>query len=148
MNCFRGNLDDVLDRFYQASTLFNPDHIVRLTGDCPLIEAEIIDKTIEHHIKGGFDYTRNYGYPDGWDTEIMTKQALDIAYRNASSSYEREHVTPYFYLHPELFKLGKYSNDHDLSYLKLSVDTEEDFFKVSRLIDLCLASTLEIHRNI
>lgn len=147
--CFRGDLNDVLKRFYWASELIKPDHIVRLTGDCPLIEPEIIDATIKTHIDGGFDYTRNYGFPDGWDTEVITKKALDVAYRDAGSPYEREHVTPYFYNHPELFKLGRYSNNgDDLSYLKLSVDTEEDFYKVQRLINICLLSTLEIHRNI
>jgi len=87
-----------------------PDHIVRMTADCPMIDSEIIDHTIDRHLEGQYDYTRNIGFPDGLDVEVMTYPALCKAWEEAGSSYEREHVTPYFYYHPELFRVGAYEN--------------------------------------
>lgn len=144
---FRGALDDVLERFYCACLVWPADHIVRLTGDCPLIDPEIIDKTIDHHIEGGYDYTRNYGFPDGLDVEVMSEDALNKCHSNACLVYEREHVTPYLYKNPELFRLGRYEHQPDLSGVKLSVDTMEDVCRVEKVTDLCLNSTWEILRN-
>lgn len=147
IECFRGSLDDVLDRFFQLSQIYYPANIVRLTGDCPLIDPDIIDATVSHHIAGGYDYTRNYGFPDGLDVEVMTHAALATAFRDADSAYEREHVTPYLYNNPQIFKCGRYHNGHDISHIKVSVDTEDDFYRVSKIIDFCLCSTLELLRN-
>ena len=71
--CFRGNLDDVLDRYYQAACHFEADVIVRLTADCPLLDGLIIDKVVHRFFSGNFDYVANlleYTYPDGLDTEV------------------------------------------------------------------------------
>lgn len=136
--CFSGNLEDVLDRFYWLSQIFCPEHIARLTADCPMIDTEIMDRTIDYHIKGGFDYTRNYGYPDGMDTEIMSFKALCEAWRDSISPYDREHVTPYLYNHPEFFKLGRLENEIDQSHVKISVDTEEDYIKLTRLLEIAI----------
>lgn len=137
---FSGSLTDVLDRFYWLGQLLQPHHIVRLTGDCPLIDPEIIDRTVQHHVMGGYDYTRattHCGWPDGYDTEVFTLQALCRAWKEVQTGYDREHVTPYFYNHPEIFRIGEYRNDHDQSSVKLSVDTEEDFQRVERLLTIC-----------
>lgn len=144
--CFRGSLEDVLDRYFMASQMFWPEHIVRITADCPLIDSEIIDRTITTHLKGKHDYTRNYGYFDGLDTEVMTFPALQKAWREAVHPYEREHVTPYFYNHPEMFNLGRLENYQDSSAVKISVDTEEDLVKIGKLLEVlvCLNSTFRI----
>ncbi len=137
---FSGNLADVLDRFYWLGQLLQSHHIVRLTGDCPLIDPEIIDETVRRHLTGGYDYTRattHCGWPDGYDTEVFTLQGLCKAWKEAKTGYDREHVTPYFYKHPEIFKIGEYRNDHDQSGIKISVDTEEDFQRVERLLTIC-----------
>lgn len=131
---YRGSLYDVLDRYYQVARIYDPDHIVRMTADCPMIEPAIIDRTIEHHLKGNYDYTRNMWFPDGLDVEVMTAHSLNKAWKEAHSPYEREHVCPYFNQNPMLFNIGYYKNHRDLSGIKISVDTQEDFEKVTLLI--------------
>jgi len=137
---YRGALYDVLDRFYQVAQIYEPDHIVRMTADCPLIEPLIIDKTIDYHIRGNYDFTQIIDFPDGLDVEVMTEHSLIKAWKEGCSSYEREHVTPYFKFNPMLFRIGSYRNSKDLSRLKLSVDTPEDFERVSKIIEKILCS--------
>ena len=127
--CFRGSLTDVLDRFYRAAEAARPDHVLRLTADCPLIDPRVIDRVIVEHLSGGYDYTSNTlrrTFPHGEDVEIMRFAALERAWREAASAYEREHVTPYLYGHPELFRLGSVEADEDRSHLRLTVDYPED----------------------
>ena len=133
--CFSGSLLDVLDRFYWLAQIFAPAHIVRLTADCPLIDPDLIDATINHHLRGGYDYTRNYGYPDGLDVEVMTFETLCTAWLNSVLPFDREHVGPYILNRPDIFKLGRLENDKDLSHIKISVDTEEDYIKVKRIVE-------------
>ncbi len=141
IGCFRGSLYDVLDRYYQCvtkGTYYIPEHIVRLTADCPMIDPKIIDGTVNCHLSGKFDYTWNPTFPDGLDVEVMTFGALEKAWQEAKEDNEREHVTLYFRRHPELFNIGRYDNAIDLSKVKVSIDTEEDFERVSRIIDFCI----------
>jgi len=96
--CFRGSEDDVLDRFYQASSEKQADVIVRITADCPLIDSEVIDRVVTRFQEGGNDYASNtlcYTYPDGLDTEVFSFAALERAWTEAVKPSEREHVTPY-----------------------------------------------------
>jgi spore coat polysaccharide biosynthesis protein SpsF len=127
--CFRGSLDDVLDRFYRAAAAARPEHVVRLTADCPLIDPSVIDRVAAAHLAGGHDYTSNTlrrTFAHGEDTEVMRFAALERAWREATSAYEREHVTPYLYRHPELFDLGSVEADEDHSQLRWTVDYPED----------------------
>lgn len=99
IECFRGSEDDVLDRFYQAAKATNADSVIRLTGDCPLIDAGLIDKVAHRYTTGDFDYVTNslrYTYPDGLDVEVFSFKALERAWREAKSPREREHVVSYF----------------------------------------------------
>ena len=134
--CFRGNLNDVLDRFYQTAKQFPCDHIVRLTGDCPLIEASIIDQVITLHLNQGADYTSNClipCLPDGLDVEIFTYQALETSWKNAQKPSEREHVTQYIRNHDELFTLANYQYSPDLSMHRWTVDEPSDFELVEKI---------------
>ena len=102
---------------------------MRITSDCPLIDGEIVDATIRifHHERG--DYASNVSqrtYPRGLDTEVFTAAALEQAWRNAHKPYEREHVTPYFYQHPELFRLVSQRGQTDYSHYRWTLDTAED----------------------
>lgn len=127
--CFRGSLDDVLDRFYQAASQFSPKHVVRLTGDCPLLDPAIMDKIIHLHLDKYLDYTTNIierTFPDGMDVEVMTFACLKTNWQNARLPSEREHVTPYIYHHPEIFKIGHLKQTQDLSQMRLTVDEKED----------------------
>ncbi|QLE59138.1 cytidylyltransferase domain-containing protein [Nostoc sp. TCL26-01] len=134
IECFRGKLDDVLDRFYQTASSIFPEHIVRLTGDCPLCDPELIDKIIIHHLTGNFDYTSNTvkaTFPDGLDVEIFRFSCLEQAWKEANLPSQREHVTPFIHSQPHRFHVGQYQNNVDLSYLRWTVDEPLDFELVS-----------------
>ncbi len=136
IQCYRGSLEDVLDRFYQAASLFCPSNIIRITGDCPLVDPELIDKIIQFHEDGGFDYTSNTiepTFPDGLDVEVFKYYCLKQAWQESKLPSEREHVTPFFYNNPQRFKLGNFKGQRDLSHLRWTVDNHEDFILVSRI---------------
>lgn len=137
VHCFRGSLDDVLDRFYRAAEPFFPDNIVRLTGDCPLIDPNVIDSIVELHLAERNDYTSNTispTFPDGLDAEVVTWNALKTAWENATLPSEREHVTPFIHKRPERFRLGNYVRPKgDLSHLRWTVDEPEDFLFVQKV---------------
>lgn len=126
---FRGSEQDVLDRYYQAAKSTKADMVVRITSDCPLIDPEVTDATIRAFLDQRSDYTSNIlvrTYPRGLDTEVMTVQALERAWREGTKPYEREHVTPYIYENPGKFKLHGIENDADCSQHRWTVDTPED----------------------
>lgn len=107
--CVRGNMHDVLDRFYQAARQAEAGVIVRVTADCPLIDPALVDETVQAFLgadaaPGPFDFAANRlpppfrrTYPIGLDTEVCTFAALERAWREADRPYQREHVMPYFY---------------------------------------------------
>ena len=131
---FRGDLDNVLDRFYQCAKPYSPKYIVRLTGDCPLTDWKTIDKVVQHCSEGGFDYIKtSEKFPDGLDVGIMTALALKIAWKNAKMPSEMEHVTQYIGKNPNLFKNGEYDCNQDLSHHRWTVDEPEDFIFVNSI---------------
>jgi glutamate-1-semialdehyde aminotransferase/spore coat polysaccharide biosynthesis protein SpsF (cytidylyltransferase family) len=98
IECFRGDENDVLDRFFQAAKKYNADIVVRITADCPLIDPQVIDRITEIFARENVDYASNAiepTYPDGLDTEVFSFAALERAWREAKKTSEREHVTPY-----------------------------------------------------
>ena len=128
--CFRGNSLNVLDRYYNCAKLFNLDTIVRISGDAPLIDPAIVDRTIEYYKKNDFDYVSNFfkrTFPIGTEIEIFSFKTLETCWKNAQKPYEKEHVTPFIYEHPELFNIGYIENSENLSHLHWTVDTIEDF---------------------
>lgn len=127
LDCYRGNLEDVLDRVLQAAG--SADDVVRLTADCPLTDPEIVDRVIATHVSGHYDYTSNTlkrTYPDGLDVEVIRATALASAASEATLPGEREHVTPFLYNHPERFKLGSVTSTVDNSALRWTVDEQAD----------------------
>jgi spore coat polysaccharide biosynthesis protein SpsF len=125
----RGDAEDVLDRYYRAAQLSKAEAVVRITSDCPLIDPEITDKTIAAFLESRPDYAANVlerTYPRGLDTEAMSFEALAKAWRQAGKPYQREHVTPYIYEHPDEFKLLSVKGDADYSFHRWTVDTPED----------------------
>ena len=126
---FRGSEDDVLDRYFRAAQWAKADVVVRVTSDCPLIDPEITDKVVRAFLAGRPDYASNTmirTYPRGLDTEVMTRQALERAWHAADQPYQRAHVTPYIYEHPEEFDLLSVEGDVDRSQHRWTVDTPED----------------------
>ncbi|MBX3006540.1 MAG: glycosyltransferase family protein [Melioribacteraceae bacterium] len=132
IKCFRGSSDDVLSRYYHTAHKYNCEVIIRITADCPLIDPFIIDKMIlefENNIDK-VDYLSNTlirSFPRGLDTEIFKLNALARAFNNATSTFDREHVTPYIYNNHEIFRLINFANEIDLSAHRWTVDTIEDF---------------------
>ncbi len=126
---FRGSEQDVLDRYYRAAQQAGAEVVVRITSDCPLIDPEVSDKTIQKFLVERPDYASNAlerTYPRGLDTEVMTFAALECAWTEARQAYQREHVTPFLYQHPERFKLLSVKGDHDYSQYRWTLDTPED----------------------
>jgi spore coat polysaccharide biosynthesis protein SpsF (cytidylyltransferase family) len=136
--CYRGDLDDVLDRYYQAALLYDPQHVVRLTGDCPLIDPFMMDQVIEFYLAGGYDYATNTlepTFPDGLDVEIFSFPALKEAWTTANLPSEREHVTQFICNHPHMFKIGDLRGERDLSHHRWTVDEPQDFEFVTRIYE-------------
>lgn len=136
VSCFRGSLEDVLDRFYQAARPLAPEHVIRLTGDCPLADPALIDQLVAYHLDGGFDYASNAlipTYPDGLDAEVFRFECLEQAWREANLPSQREHVTPFIHQQPDRFKIGTLRCEPNLSHLRWTVDEAEDFELVSRI---------------
>ncbi len=95
---FRGDESDVLDRYYRAAQFSKAEIVVRITADCPLIDPQITDKTVNEFLKERPDYASNAlirTYPRGLDTEVFSLQTLECAWRKSSEPYQRAHVTPY-----------------------------------------------------
>jgi len=129
----RGSLQDVLDRFYQAALVFHADTVVRLTADCPLLDAQVLDHTVEEFLRTGVDFGCNRlppplkrTYPIGLDVEVCTFQALERAWKEAKEPHEREHVMPYLYDTPGRFKILRVDYEKDFGDMRWTVDTHED----------------------
>lgn len=137
-NVFMGSEEDVLDRFYQCAKLVQPDHIVRITGDCPLLTENVIDETIKEHLNmnrtNQVHYTANRleepCYPDGFDVEVFTMSALRDAFMQSTDSYDTEHVTPYIKRHFKCHSVHCHPLLLPFKDIKLSVDTREDYERV------------------
>ena len=153
---FRGNPLDVLDRYYRCAKFFNLETIVRISGDAPLIDPSIVDKTIEYYKKNNFDYVSNFfnrSYPIGTEIEIFSFKTLEKCWMNAKKSSEKEHVTPFIYNNPELFKIGHIEYKKNISHLHWTVDQIEDFklveliFKKIKKRPILMDDILELLEN-
>jgi len=133
---FCGDLNNVLKRFYDCALQYKPDNIVRLTGDCPLIDPEIIDKVIKFHLDGNFDYTSNVlnsHYPDGLDVEIFNFKSLKISDEKAQLQSQKEHLTQYILSNKQDFKIGFFYEGKNRSELRWTVDNKEDFDLITKI---------------
>ena len=140
----RGSLDDVLARFVGALDRYGPaEHVVRLTGDCPLADPAVIDATIAHVTGAGADYGSNTPphrtYPKGLDVEVMTAAALRDAAARASSPEEHEHVTWGLHRHPELYRQAYLSQHADEGEVRWTVDYPHDYGFVGAVYDALYA---------
>ena len=142
-NAFRGSEDDVLDRYYQTAKTFEPDWIVRVTSDCPLIDPQLVDDIIAYTQQTGLDYCSNTlleQYPDGQDAEVFTFASLKRAWKEASQLSEREHVTPFIKNNSnhkglKIFKSENYNCDTDYSSIRMTVDEPQDFELIKILVN-------------
>lgn len=129
INKFRGSEDDVLSRFYLAAKEYKADIIVRITADDPFKDPFLIDNVIDICLSEKLDFAYNnnpVSFPEGLDTEVFTFKALELAYNHSVDSFEREHITQYFYKNPELFLQKNLKNNVDYSWLRWTIDTQMD----------------------
>jgi spore coat polysaccharide biosynthesis protein SpsF len=138
---FRGDLDDVLARYIGAIDAFGEGagHIVRLTGDCPLADPEVIDAVIARHLETGADYTANtWGrrtFPKGLDVDIVRTVVLREAGAEAVDPYEREHVLPFIYRRPQRYDLRGLTQAAEEGEVRWTVDRPDDLAFVSAVYD-------------
>lgn len=148
---FRGDEQDVLDRYHGAAREFRADVVVRITADCPLVEPEVVDLVGAEFARAAADYASNNmppTYPRGLDVEVFTADALARAWREAREPYQRVHVTPYIYQHPELFQLLPVRSERDYSGQRWTVDTPEDLTFVRAVYERLGNSDLVTWRDV
>jgi spore coat polysaccharide biosynthesis protein SpsF len=160
--CYRGSVNDVLDRYYHASHIQNTDVVVRITADCPVIDPVLIDRTVEAFLgktesqdevlsrrstsltqtaaAGPYDFAANRlpppfhrTYPIGLDVEVCSAAALDFAWEHAQEKHQREHVMPYLYETAGRFNVLLVNHETDLGSLRWTVDTSEDLELLRRI---------------
>jgi spore coat polysaccharide biosynthesis protein SpsF len=156
---FRGALDDVLARLLGAFDAFALDVGVRVSGDSPLLDPRLVSRALGLFRAGDADLVTNVQvrtYPKGQSVEAIGAAALRRAYAEARAPADREHVTPYFYAHPELFRIRNFTFDPPAPGLQLSVDTAHDFATVERMLqamsrphtDYDVAALVALHREV
>ena len=134
----------MLDRFYQTARQFGGDPLIRITGDCPFADPEVIGRLVQLFGSGQYDHVgvatgagairlKEPHFPDGLDAECFSFAALERAWREAKSPQDREHVTPYIWRNKHLFRCGHVFSDRDCSNLRWTVDNEVDFRVVSEV---------------
>jgi spore coat polysaccharide biosynthesis protein SpsF len=145
--CFRGSESDVLNRYFSAAIFSKADHVMRITGDCPVVDPGTIKKLIDQYFEGGYDFcgvacgagvANEEGicrYPDGLDAEIFSFKVLSEANIEAQTNMHREHVTPFIWQNNERYKLASLYSESDHSDLRLTVDTREDFDFINWIYD-------------
>lgn len=130
-HCFRGSEGDVLARYYFAALESHADVVVRVTSDCPLVDAGVVDRVASEFLQNGkLDYASNTvdprTFPRGLDVEVLSLGALERAWCEDGNPTWREHVTPYIYRNPDRFRVRSVTNAPDCSHLRWTVDTPED----------------------
>ncbi len=150
IGCFRGPEEDVLARFYQAAKVQKADIIVRITADAPFIEPFIIDEIIKIHFKNKNDYTANNtenSYSRGMDVEVFNFESLENANFNAKKTYQREHITPFIYEQPFIFKIEIPEAKGILKRpeFRLCIDTKEDLKFIRKIYKALSESKKEIN---
>lgn len=137
VDLFRGSLTDVLDRYLGAARAFDvTGQVVRLTADCPLADPQVIDDCVRLHADLGVDYVSNgrqRTYPHGLDVEAFDMAALVASAAETRDPYDREHVTPFIYRHPQRFSVAALTQETDESHLRWTVDTPDDYAFVERV---------------
>jgi spore coat polysaccharide biosynthesis protein SpsF len=137
----RGALNDVLDRVHSAAVEAAADHVVRITADCPLIDAGVIDEVVATHLGEHLDFTatqfpapQKRTYPVGLDVEVATFSALHEAWSRATSQHQREHVMPYLYEEKGRFDIRVVESGLDAGDVRWTIDTPQDLAAVAALV--------------
>ena len=135
--CEEGSEKNVLERFVKVAKKYDADTVVRITGDCPLIDPRLVDDVISLFEKSDSDYSSNINppsYPDGLDVEVFSSSVLYETYKSTNNVFDLEHVTPYM-RNNALLKITNLSNKIDLSSLRWTVDEDVDLKVVRKIFD-------------
>lgn len=139
INCFRGSLDNVLDRFQQAAKVYPSSHILRISADSPLMSPDVITYA-KSLISDEWDLITNVkprSFPKGHSVELVKTSTLLAIDQSALTDHEKEHVMPHIYAHPDRYAiLNFHSGQEDLAEINLCVDTPDDYERLSKMIDL------------
>ena len=133
VECFRGSLDDVAARFLAAADAYDAEAFVRISGDSPLMDFRIVDRAVRLFEAEPCDVATNVlvrTYPKGQSVEVIARAALARAYESMQVPGDREHVTTYFYTHPEAFEIRDFRHPRDCGSVRMAVDTPADFERV------------------
>lgn len=143
---FAGSKNDVLDRFYQAALKYAGDPIIRITGDCPFVDPQVVGRVLELYATSHYDHVGaatgagaafldGGRFPDGLDAECFSFVALERTWREATELNDREHVTPYIWRVPGRFQVSVLKAAKDYSHLRWTVDTDADFQLVCQVYE-------------
>ena len=143
VDCFRGSLNNLLERHYLSALHYQADVILKIPSDCPLIDPRIIDLVLQYFFNspGEFDYVSNLHpatWPDGNDVEIMTMSCLEKTWRMATHPLELEHTTPFIWENLQLFNIGNviWPSGKDYSMLhRFTIDYPEDYQFIKRVYE-------------
>jgi spore coat polysaccharide biosynthesis protein SpsF len=133
---FRGSSEDVLGRVLKAAKRYKVDIIVEITGDCPLIDSNIVDSVISRYLIGGYDFVANCvrePFPRGLDTRVFSTDILQEVSELTQDSVDREHVSLYIYEHPKKYRVYNIKAPRELRHLRLCVDTKKDLQLIRRI---------------
>lgn len=137
IDVFRGDPENVLSRYYECAKFYHISSILRVTGDCPLIDPKIVDQGISKFLEKKYDYVTNTfprSFPDGNETEIFSFSTLEYTYKNAILPSEREHVTPYIRNNKKQFKIHNFSHSENISNLRWTLDYDVDLKLIREII--------------
>ncbi len=132
---YRGSEDDVLSRYFKVAQKNSAKYIVRITGDCPLVDSKIVDDIVNKTILTKSDYCSNvlkYSFPDGFDVEVFNFKTLTKTYKNSKSSFDKEHVTPFMIRDKKIKKTNFLSTKKNTKY-RVCVDEQVDLDLVSKI---------------
>ena len=137
---FRGSEEDVLDRVIGAGEMAEADILVEITGDCPVIDPDLIEQTIQMYLNHSVQYVSNSvirSYPDGMDTQVMSFDALKSSASMTNNPLDREHVSRFIWQHPEIFSCINLIAPPSLSWpeLGLTLDEEDDYKLLVKIIE-------------
>ncbi len=141
--CFRGSLNNCLDRHYHTGKAYDADLVIKIPSDCPLIDPHVIDQVLDFYFEheGDYDFVSNLHpatWPDGNDVEIMTMACIEKAWKEASRPLELEHTTPYIWENPDKFRIGNMTWPAELDYSmshRFTIDYPEDYLFIKRVYE-------------
>jgi spore coat polysaccharide biosynthesis protein SpsF len=141
--CYRGSLNNLLDRHYQVAKQYNADIVLKIPSDCPLIDPRIIDDVLDFYFnhEDRYDFVSNLHpatFPDGNDVEIMTMACIEKTWSGATRPLELEHTSPYIWENPEKFRIGNVvwetGKDYSMSH-RFTIDYEADYLFIKRVYE-------------